>query len=40
MQEPVGLEQLQSASKQLIGREPAALHVDKLPGCRTIDGDK
>ncbi len=33
---PLDLELLRSASREIIGRNPAALRVDQLPGCREL----
>ena len=33
------LKALVSASTAVLGREPDALHIDLLPGCRSIDGE-
>ena len=34
---PIGLEMLRDAAETLIGHKSDALHIDKLPGCRTLD---
>jgi len=37
--EPLSLESLSAISADVLGEKPDALHIDKLPGCRTMTAD-